>query len=65
MRSHTVLFVKSFWNLTESTLARNMPKVTGPSLAINHVFPIPGFPLLHDGPVGTVPVIPDIVSKCD
>eukprot|EP00055_Hartaetosiga_balthica_P013734 m.71680 g.71680 ORF g.71680 m.71680 type:complete len:921 (+) comp8359_c0_seq1:131-2893(+) len=62
LRARSIPFVKAFWNLTDSTFARNMPKMTGPSLQINSVRYIKAQCLIHQGPYGPVTVIPDVVS---
>ncbi|EDQ84195.1 uncharacterized protein MONBRDRAFT_34791 [Monosiga brevicollis MX1] len=63
MRRRNPAFVKSFWNLTDSTLARNMSKIALPSIAVNRVLFIIGSNLVHDIPDGRLIISPPIVGR--
>lgn len=52
----------SFFNLTESTFAKNVQVVSQPRLQVNRVIRIYGAPLLHHSPNGEVPVYPDMIG---
>jgi hypothetical protein len=56
-------FVRAFWNLTDTTMLRHMPKVTSPLLAVNKLLLLPGHPLLLHNSFGPVLVVPGIVGK--
>ena len=41
MQKGDVMFLKNFWNLTETTMAKHFPKILSSGLAVNLVLPVP------------------------
>lgn len=54
---------RSFFNLTETTVAKNFSRLTMPRVQVNRVFYIAPFCLMHHTPQGVLPLWPDVLGR--